>query len=108
MLHDPVGFLRARSIKNNSEGGGRFFGPNPKREDFTTMNYIQRLASCALIIVFGTSALLAQTVTGSVTGVVTDQTGAVVPKAEVTAENTSNGVKTHEVTNETGTYTIRF
>ena len=55
------------------------------------MNFIQRLASCALILLFGTSTLLAQTVTGSVTGVVTDQTGAVVPKAEVTAENTSTG-----------------
>ena len=72
------------------------------------MNCIQRSASCALILLFGTSTLLAQTVTGSITGVVTDQTGAVVPKAEVTAENTSTGVKTHEVTNETGTYTIRF
>lgn len=73
-----------------------------------TMNCIQRLASCALILVFTTSTLLAQTVTGSITGVITDQTGAVVPKAEVTAENTATGVKTREVTNNTGTYTIRF
>src|SRR3984957_14537774 len=85
-----------------------FLRPKSQAKGFTTMNFIQRLASCALILLFGTSALLAQTVTGSVAGVVTDQTGAVVPKAEVTAENTSNGVKTHEVTNETGTYTIRF
>ena len=72
------------------------------------MNYIQRLASCALILLISTSTLLAQTVTGSITGVITDQTGAVVPKAEVTAENTATGVKTREVTNNTGTYTIRF
>ena len=72
------------------------------------MNYIQRLASCALVLLVSTSPLLAQTVTGSITGVITDQTGAVVPNAEVTAENTATGVKTHEVTNNTGTYTIRF
>jgi len=57
------------------------------------MNYIQRLASCALILLVSTSTLLAQTVTGSITGVITDQTGAVVPNAEVTAENTATGVK---------------
>jgi Carboxypeptidase regulatory-like domain/TonB dependent receptor len=73
-----------------------------------TMNYIQRLASCALILLISTSTLLAQTVTGSITGVITDQTGAVVPNAEVTAENTATGVKTREVTNNTGAYTIRF
>src|SRR5258707_15110516 len=72
-----------------------------------TMNCIQRLASCALILLFSTSTLLAQTVTGSITGVVTDQTGAVVPNAEGTAENVATGVKRHEGTNNTGTYTVR-
>jgi hypothetical protein len=46
-----------------------------------TMNCIQRLASCALLLLVSTSILLAQTVTGSITGVITDQTGAVVPNA---------------------------
>ena len=72
------------------------------------MNFMQRLARCALVILLSTSPLLAQTVTGSITGVVTDQSGAIVPKAEVTAENTATGVTTREQTNDAGAYTIRF
>ncbi|MGA8432086.1 MAG: TonB-dependent receptor [Candidatus Sulfotelmatobacter sp.] len=49
-----------------------------------------------------------QTVTGSVTGQVTDQSGAVVVGATVTAENTATGVKTTGQTNGSGVYTIRF
>jgi hypothetical protein len=49
-----------------------------------------------------------QTVTGSVTGQVTDQSGAVVVGATVTAENTATGVKTSGQTNGSGMYTIRF
>ena len=99
-------FLCFHARSDNSEGRGDI-RPGSHAEGFT-VNYIQRLASCALILLFSTSLLLAQTVTGSITGVVTDQTGAVVPNAEVTAENVATGVKTHEVTNNTGTYTIRF
>ena len=72
------------------------------------MNFMQRLAKFALVILFSTFTLVAQTVTGSITGVVTDLSGAVVPRAEVTAENTATGVKTHEQTNDAGAYTIRF
>lgn len=53
-------------------------------------------------------AALAQTVTGSITGAVTDASGAVVPGAHVTAENTGTGVKTEATTNESGSYSIRF
>lgn len=56
---------------------------------------------------FGLTAM-AQTVTGSITGVVTDPSGAVVLGATVTAENTATGVKTTAQTNGTGAYTIRF
>ena len=51
---------------------------------------------------------LAQTVTGSVTGEVTDPSGAVVPGAHVTAENTDTGVATASETNPAGVYSIRF
>jgi Carboxypeptidase regulatory-like domain/TonB dependent receptor len=50
----------------------------------------------------------AQTVTGSITGVVTDQSGAVVTGASVTAENVATSVKSSAKTNEAGNYTIRF
>ncbi|MGZ5530034.1 MAG: TonB-dependent receptor domain-containing protein, partial [Limisphaerales bacterium] len=51
---------------------------------------------------------MGQNVTGSITGQVTDQTGAVVVGATVTAENAATSVKTTSQTNASGVYTIRF
>jgi hypothetical protein len=51
---------------------------------------------------------LGQTVTGTITGVVTDPSGAVVVGAAVTAQNTGTGLKTTAQTNGTGVYTVRF
>ena len=51
---------------------------------------------------------LGQTVTGSITGLITDPSGAVVVGANVTAENTATGVKTATLTNGSGVYTVRF
>jgi Carboxypeptidase regulatory-like domain/TonB dependent receptor/TonB-dependent Receptor Plug Domain len=53
-------------------------------------------------------ALLAQTITGSVTGTVTDQSGAVIPNATVIAKNVATGVETRSTTNGAGDYNIRF
>jgi hypothetical protein len=50
----------------------------------------------------------AQTVTGSVTGQVTDPTGAVIPKATVVAENVDTGVNTTATTNGAGVYSVLF
>ena len=50
----------------------------------------------------------AQTVTGSVTGEVTDPSGALIAHAHVTAENLSTGVKTEGETNSSGVYSLRF
>jgi hypothetical protein len=55
-----------------------------------------------------TSAALGQTVTGSITGQVTDPSGAVVVGATVIAENAATSVKTSATTNAAGVYTIRF
>lgn len=49
-----------------------------------------------------------QTVTGSITGQVADPSGAVVPGAKVTAENSATSVKSSVETNGSGVYTIRF
>jgi hypothetical protein len=63
-------------------------------------------------IVAMTSSVLpfagAQTITGSVSGTVTDVSGAVVPGAKVVAKNTATNVETTDVTNGSGQYTIRF
>jgi hypothetical protein len=63
-------------------------------------------ALCACISICG--AGVAQTITGSITGVVTDATGAVVPGAKVTATNVDTGVATVDVTNGAGIYSLRF
>src|ERR1700684_3313875 len=50
----------------------------------------------------------AQTVTGAVTGTVTDPSGAVLPGATVVAINTATSVQTAAKTNSGGVYSIRF
>jgi hypothetical protein len=63
---------------------------------------------CSLAALLFWSFASAQTVTGSVTGQVTDPSGALISGATVTAENTATAVKTSAKTNESGVYTIRF
>jgi len=63
---------------------------------------------CCLVAVLCLSSALGQTVTGSITGQVSDPSGAVVVGARVTAENTATSVKTTVQTNGSGVYTIRF
>ena len=62
----------------------------------------------SLAAFFLTSAALGQTVTGSITGQVTDPSGAVIVGANVTAVNVGTSVKTATQTNASGAYTIRF
>jgi hypothetical protein len=51
---------------------------------------------------------VAQTVTGTIRGVVTDPSGAIVPNAIVTATNMATSVKTTDKTDSAGEYSIRF
>jgi hypothetical protein len=63
---------------------------------------------CLLAALLCLPAALGQTVTGSITGLVTDPSDAVVVGANVTAENSATSVKTTVRTNASGVYTIRF
>ncbi|HTJ29881.1 MAG TPA: carboxypeptidase regulatory-like domain-containing protein [Acidobacteriaceae bacterium] len=67
-------------------------------------------AVLALVAVLGLCLPVthAQTVTGAVTGTVTDPSGAVVAGAKVTAHNLDTGVDTATATNATGFYRIEF
>jgi hypothetical protein len=53
-------------------------------------------------------AMLAQTVTGSITGVVTDSSGAVITGARVVAHALDTGIDTATPTNADGVYRIQF
>jgi hypothetical protein len=59
-------------------------------------------------VFFSVRPAVGQTVNGSITGQVTDRSGAVVVGAQVTAENTATAVRTAVKTNASGVYTINF
>ena len=66
------------------------------------------LRTLGVLALFGTfsSALFGQSAT--FTGRVTDSSGAVVPKAQITAHNEETGVETSTVTTRSGDYTIPY
>jgi Carboxypeptidase regulatory-like domain len=66
------------------------------------------LAGTCLLAVLTLKPAWSQTITGSITGQVTDPSGALVSGATVIAENVATGVKTTATTNAAGVYTIRF
>ncbi len=73
-----------------------------------TRTKTQSWLACSVVALLCMSSALGQTVTGAITGQVTDPSGAVVVGAHVTAENTATAVKTPTQTNGSGVYTIRF
>jgi hypothetical protein len=66
------------------------------------------LVGCALAMLAFVPVGRAQTVTGAITGEVTDPTGAVVPGAKVIAHAVATGVNTAATTNQAGQYRIEF
>src|SRR3954468_18353676 len=65
---------------------------------------MRRLGLMMLLAATFHVAMAAQETTGTITGVVTDQTGAVLPGVTVTVKNADTGLTRIVVTNETGTY----
>src|SRR5882672_8069862 len=64
------------------------------------------LFTALLVSVFSCAAGWAQTSTAQINGTVRDQSGAVLPGADVTATQVATGAKRSAVTNETGSYTL--
>src|ERR1700733_7340869 len=62
----------------------------------------------AMAAVLCAPSLLAQTVTGNITGIVTDTSGAIIAGATVTARNQDTGVASPTTTNSSGFYSIQF
>ena len=65
---------------------------------------MRRLVTLVLVILALTFAASAQTATGTITGNVTDGTGAIVPGAKVTIENQNTGVKQTTLVNGNGSF----
>jgi len=61
---------------------------------------------CILVFCLGVSASLFAQDTASITGTVTDPTGAAVPKAEVVVSSPDRGIKRTTTTNGTGDYLV--
>ncbi|MBZ5624147.1 MAG: carboxypeptidase-like regulatory domain-containing protein [Acidobacteriia bacterium] len=61
-----------------------------------------------LLILVAASALIAQTTTGSVTGTVTDPSGAAMANVKISATNVATGVPFPAETNAAGVYSILF
>lgn len=65
--------------------------------------------SCLMVAAcFLATTAQAQTVTGTVTGIVTDNTGAVIRNAQVTAHNVDTGVDSKASTDSAGLYRIAY
>ena len=71
-------------------------------------NFLRLVLGFAFTMTVGLSIAFGQTVTGSITGVVTDPSGAFLSGAHVSAHNLDTGVDTGTDTNSTGLYHIQF
>jgi hypothetical protein len=66
------------------------------------------MRSILLCLFLFPAAAVCQESRASVTGIVTDQLGAAVPRAKVVATNTSTGTSASAITNDSGTYDIPY
>jgi hypothetical protein len=71
-----------------------------------SVRVLRNLAFWVVVGLIAPSSVLAQTGAGSMTGLVTDQSGATVPGATVTATNQATNVAYTAASNEAGNYTI--
>ncbi|MBI4476088.1 MAG: TonB-dependent receptor, partial [Acidobacteria bacterium] len=62
------------------------------------------LSGCSAILILGASPLLAQGASGTITGTITDETGAVLPGVTVTIRNDDTGAARELVTGPTGRF----
>jgi len=73
-----------------------------------SMTRIRNFIALTFVAVAGSGILAGQTITATISGTVTDKSGAVIVNAEATAINTATHVSTSAKTNAQGIYSIRF
>jgi Carboxypeptidase regulatory-like domain len=71
-----------------------------------TTKFLRIILGCVCAVLLSTSFAIGQTDTGTITGVISDPSGAVIPGATVTAHNLSTNVTTPTKTNGAGSYRI--
>ena len=71
-------------------------------------SFLRMLASTALVTVIALTVTQAQTVTGTVTGIVTDKSGAVIPGATIAVHSVDTGVDSSATTDSAGLYRISY
>lgn len=81
---------------------------NNLSEDPMKTHLFRLFAGCTLALLACIPLAMSQTVTGSITGQVTDPSGAVVPNARVVAHDLDTNVDTSATTNGEGLYRIDF
>src|SRR5665213_2492644 len=81
--------------------------PNGKAP-FMRTRFQRLLWGCALALWMSMPVAFAQTITGSITGEVTDPSGAVISGAQVVAHNLDTGVDSPATTNANGFYRINY
>ncbi len=67
---------------------------------------IYRKLALALVVVLMASAASAQITRGTLTGMITDPSGAVIPGAKITIVDTDTGVTSYSVSNRVGVYDV--
>jgi len=67
-----------------------------------------RLLVCLTLLVYISGPAVAQEFRATISGRVTDSSGAIIPNAAVTVTDTDTGTKTDTVTNASGEYTVPF
>jgi hypothetical protein len=70
------------------------------------MSILRRLWVLGIVCLLGAGAAFAQVNRGSITGIVTDQSGAVVPDVAITIVNVGTGVANNVTSNSSGVYTV--
>jgi hypothetical protein len=72
------------------------------------INLLKTLFAVVIAVLLSCTLAEAQTVTASITGTITDPSGAVVPGASIVAHNVDTGVDTPTTSNAAGDYRIQF
>ena len=73
---------------------------------FNKFTFVGKLTLLLLLLVATDFRSIAQALYGSLVGTVTDQSGAIIPNASITATETNTGVVRHDQTDGSGRYTI--